>query len=274
VPLLGEEPSCHPCLRISHNIIGCGGPIRTALSGGIWSADGGGDCCVAGQTARTESLKAQDTYRPARRERNDQRAAMTRCPQSVSFAPGGSLFGSSRSRGVVPARSRFWCPSATFRRDCLAAGPPGNPSRCLSLSCQRRSTRASAFVNEPPAVRTRAARESTSAALTAEVGSPTVPNSASFAHAGSLRQEEINRSPKLRATSTTFRTAHRKSRIRTTPPNPPARISRVCSSTAADQKNGRYRLAPSAGRDTLLCSRGTSVVEPNTGLCPLPMERH
>ena len=29
-------------------IIGCGGPLRTALSGGVWGADGGGDCCVAG----------------------------------------------------------------------------------------------------------------------------------------------------------------------------------------------------------------------------------
>jgi hypothetical protein len=26
--------------------IGCGGPLRTALSGGVWGADGGGDCCV------------------------------------------------------------------------------------------------------------------------------------------------------------------------------------------------------------------------------------
>jgi hypothetical protein len=27
-------------------IIGCGGPLRTALSGGLWGVDGGGDCCV------------------------------------------------------------------------------------------------------------------------------------------------------------------------------------------------------------------------------------
>jgi hypothetical protein len=28
-------------------IIGCGGPLRTALSGGVWGAHGGGDYCVA-----------------------------------------------------------------------------------------------------------------------------------------------------------------------------------------------------------------------------------
>ena len=28
--------------------IGCGGRIRTALSGGVCGADGDGDCCVAG----------------------------------------------------------------------------------------------------------------------------------------------------------------------------------------------------------------------------------
>jgi hypothetical protein len=28
-------------------IIGCGGRIRTALSGGVWGGDRGGDCCVA-----------------------------------------------------------------------------------------------------------------------------------------------------------------------------------------------------------------------------------
>jgi hypothetical protein len=29
-------------------IISCGGPLRTALSGGVWGADGDGDCRVAG----------------------------------------------------------------------------------------------------------------------------------------------------------------------------------------------------------------------------------
>jgi hypothetical protein len=42
-------------------IIGCGGPLRTALSGGIWGADGGGDCCLASQ--RLEEMRATRDWR-------------------------------------------------------------------------------------------------------------------------------------------------------------------------------------------------------------------
>ena len=44
-------------------IIGCGGPLRTALSGGVWGADGGGDCCVAARRTRSDGEYARQRRR-------------------------------------------------------------------------------------------------------------------------------------------------------------------------------------------------------------------
>jgi hypothetical protein len=42
-----KKRNAHEGLSQVRVIVGCGGPLRTALSGGVWGADGGGDCCVA-----------------------------------------------------------------------------------------------------------------------------------------------------------------------------------------------------------------------------------
>jgi hypothetical protein len=46
-------------------IIGCGGPLRTALSSGVWRADGGGDCCVKTRRRREHRRRLHRRQRPA-----------------------------------------------------------------------------------------------------------------------------------------------------------------------------------------------------------------